>query len=277
MLNECPSRFSLVQFLAEDIPDDERRRIAEHAGGCRECQEMIESIELNVCDYQADLGDHFSALKDSLPPNVMPMPPFDEERKTSSLVIRRALKVLVPLAAAAAIAFLLLPGIWESVSQSPTVSPQSETPQSTIRYKGQLTTFEVVAKRGENQFKVVPGTVLLPGDSIRFVISTESKGYISVMSIDARQRISPFYPETEPSSDPSPMAVNEAGRQELPGSVILDDAVGNEYLIVVFSETAFSRIDLFRDLEKMGVDKLPDLGRRHNLQARSLKIIKKPR
>ena len=135
----------------------------------------------------------------------------------------------------------------------------------------------MVAKRGEHQFKVEPGTVLYPNDSIRFVISTESPGYLSVMSVDSRNQISPFYPETEPSTDPKPLAIEKSGRHELPGSIILDDALGTEFLIVVFSTNIFNRNDLFRDLKKMGAVELPELSRRHNVQARSLKIVKKIR
>ncbi len=120
-----------------------------------------------------------------------------------------------------------------------------------IRYKG-VVSVEVVAKRGDRQFRVEPGSALLENDALRFIVTTGTPGYMDLFSVDSKGRVSPFYPESEPDADPAPMTLGNAGRHVLPGSVILDDALGEEHIVLVFSEAVFDRDEVQKEIRSTG-------------------------
>jgi len=90
---------------------------------------------------------------------------------------------------------------------------------------------EVVAQRGEKeQFTVKAGTVLHPKDKIRFVVNTAGAENVLIASRDAAGAFTVYYPFGAAQSAPV-----RGAHVELPGSIELDDVVGNERLIAVFS------------------------------------------
>jgi hypothetical protein len=101
--------------------------------------------------------------------------------------------------------------------------------------------FEVIAKRGQRQFRVEEGAELMPDDALRFVVTVGMPGYLAVFSIDSRSRISAFYPDSDATKNAEPMLLQRKGRHELPGSIILDQVHGDECIVVAFSERPFDR------------------------------------
>lgn len=91
---------------------------------------------------------------------------------------------------------------------------------------------EVVANRAETgQFPVRPGTVLKPKDRIRFVVNTAGAKYVMVASRDGAGAFSVYYPfGAAQSGEVTP------GHVELPKSIELDETVGNERIVAVFSQ-----------------------------------------
>jgi hypothetical protein len=91
---------------------------------------------------------------------------------------------------------------------------------------------EVVAARPDNaQFTVRPGTVVHPKDKLRFVVNTAGAKYVMVASRDGAGTFSVYYPfGAQQSGEVTP------GHVELPKAVELDDVVGTERLVAVFSE-----------------------------------------
>jgi hypothetical protein len=144
-------------------------------------------------------------------------------------------------AAAAVLVVVNLPAPPSVVEQRPEIS-----------FKGKLAV-QVVAKRGDRQFMVKGGESLAENDALRFRITTAFPGYMSVLSVDGRGTVSAFYPDSAPSITPDPLRIARPGRQELPGSIVLDDAPGPEHLIVVFSKERFNRREVHRRIkQKLG-------------------------
>jgi hypothetical protein len=139
--------------------------------------------------------------------------------------------------------------------------------------------FQVVAKRGDHQFRVDPGAELRENDALRFVVVTDRGGWVSVFSVDSRGAVSPFYPDTEPAGDPSPLRLDRAGRHELPGSIVLDDALGPEHFVVVFSPGEFDRGEVFSWARgaRFGSERLSlgDLGAGRELTVGVVQVVKR--
>jgi hypothetical protein len=165
-------------------------------------------------------------------------------RKERTWKSRRALIAFGSLAAAATIVWMLSSQLFQ-----PAQKPGFTTTDPGMKFKGTIT-FEVVARREKRQFKVEPDTVLLPEDALRFVVNATSPGYLAVFSVDDHNHISHFYPNTDPGETPEPLLLREAGRHELPGSIILDDVKGHEYYIVVFSSATFDRRNIVVSRER---------------------------
>lgn len=91
--------------------------------------------------------------------------------------------------------------------------------------------FEVVAQRGgEGQFPVREGSVLKPGDKIRFVVNAGGAHYVLIGSKDGAGNFTVYHPYGGAES-----AGIERGQHELPGAIELDDVAGKEKLYAVFS------------------------------------------
>lgn len=138
---------------------------------------------------------------------------------------RFKLKLLIPaFAVAGAAAAVVL-----------TTGPGTQTEDdSYVGMKGAQNTpsFEVVAMRGTGQFPVKEDTVLHPSDRIRFVVSPAGAKYLMVASTDGAGVFSVYHPFGAAQSHP----VEGKSKVELPGAVELDDTLGAEKLIAVFSD-----------------------------------------
>jgi hypothetical protein len=133
-----------------------------------------------------------------------------------------------------------------------TASPPAVTPRPGAgpMFKGTLG-LQVYARRAERQFSVRQGTQLTCGDELRFAVTTATAGYVTVFSLDGRDRLTPFYPSSSPDKEPRPLRVHRGGRQLLPGGITLDDAVGGEQIVVVFASREFDRRQVHRRAAKL--------------------------
>jgi hypothetical protein len=228
---ECPSRFQLALFRTKELPDDERAALSAHLEGCEECGRAVEALDANAQSYEADREAHLSALMTGIDKDEAPPP-----KRRFSVLPPGGISVFGGLAAAAVVLILVLVATDRS---------EQATEQEQIRFKGNVS-LEVVAKRGDRQFRVAEGARLAKNDALRFVITTASAGYLHLFSLDEQGEVSSFYPESDPASDPSPMPILTAGRHELPGSVVLDDTLGMERFVLVFSSEPFDRAEVLR-------------------------------
>ncbi|MBN1656080.1 MAG: DUF4384 domain-containing protein [Deltaproteobacteria bacterium] len=220
---ECPSRFTLVQYKSGDLSEVETRALDEHVVGCAACQAKMRQIEANLAQY-GPKQEAFSAQLISR---------LSTEKPSFTLFPKRVFWALSFAGAAVTVVAMLIsiyPGKEQTVQQQ----------QTKVRFKGRVV-MRAVAQRGTDQFVVEPNAKLFPGDALRFIVTTSSEGYLSIFSIDSRHVIAPFYPDSDPISDPKPMVVKSAGRHELPGSIVLDDAIGAECIVTAFSRKPFDR------------------------------------
>jgi hypothetical protein len=227
---ECPTRFTIASLRAGDLPPSEAERVEDHIERCEACRAVIREIDAHAAEYESRADDHLARLMRHIEsePGSAEVVPLEPRRRSRVVTVTIAVG---GLAAAAMLALALVPAL--------TDTDETED-RAEILFKGALAV-EIVAKRGADQFLVVDDIELRAGDAIRFVVSTGSAGWISVFSIDAAGRLSPFYPDTDPASDPEPLRLGRAGKHELPGSIILDDSRGHEEIVVVFSEKSFDR------------------------------------
>src|SRR5262249_570654 len=116
----------------------------------------------------------------------------------------------VPALAAAVMAIFILP------------SRNKQRAEPMLAVKGGPT-LRVIARHGGKVFRVASGTKLVPGDEIRFVVEAGDMPYLLVASIDGMGKDSIYFP----------FGGNESARihqahVELPGSILLDHALGPE-------------------------------------------------
>jgi len=229
-MNNCPSKFTLAQWKTNDLSAKEQRAVGTHVEGCDACREIIGEIEANAAKFEP----HAEAQLQSILKNITAKTHVErgEVPSRQPLIMRRVIPVLAAMAAAASVIFALA---------GPLKTAEHSKPDTA--FKGSFS-FKVIAKRGGDQFQVSSGDQLRENDAVRFAITTGVKGYISVLSIDDQKRISPFYPEKDPSLEAAPLILEEAGKYELPGSIILDDSTGIEYFVVLFSKEFFDRRQL---------------------------------
>jgi hypothetical protein len=142
-----------------------------------------------------------------------------------SFFSRFKLKLVIPtLAVAGAAAALVL-----------TTGPGTQTEDdSYVGLKGgqAAPSFEVIAMRGAGQFPVKDDTVLQPNDRIRFVVNPAGAKYLLVASTDGAGLFSVYHPFGAAQSHP----LDGKAKVELPGAVELDETLGSEKLVAVFSD-----------------------------------------
>lgn len=228
---ECPPRFSVARWLVEDLPPDEMKSIGEHLDQCSNCHDIVKTMAQNKAEYESRRDEHVSRFREAL---LAENGREHVATATPTLMTRRFSPALYALAAAAMIGIVLTVALLTS---------DRNIPESAVTFKGSMV-FKVVAKRGMEQFFVKGDSELKENDALRFIVTTRSAGYVSVCSVDKGGIVSPFYPDTDPKADQNPMAIEGPGRHELPGSIILDNEIGYEYLVVVFSKKRFDRRDI---------------------------------
>jgi len=138
---------------------------------------------------------------------------------------RFRLKLVLPalgLAAAAAMAFTL------------TAGPGTQTEDDVyIGVKGGQPSLELFGQRdGTASFPVKGGAELKPKDRIRFVVTPGAAKFVLVASVDGEGTFSVYHPFGGAQSQ----ALGRGARAELDSTIELDDALGTETLVAVFSD-----------------------------------------
>ena len=192
----CLSDLALDRIAAEDEP----RRNA-HLDGCERCRSRL---------------GLFAAV------GAAPV-----ARRTLESASARAAKrqpwpfVRLPLAiagacAAAALVFLA-------------VRPTPPRPSDEVRIKGTSVAF--FRQRGGEVTHGVSGESFLPGDALRFVVSSGSPGYFFLVGVEPSGNVVAYHPYGGTKS-----AEIAVGREiALPGSLVLDESKGVEYFGGLFS------------------------------------------
>ena len=226
-MGECLSHLQLARFQTDDMSAPEARAVQEHLDGCEKCRSLLTEMTANAAEYSAREAVHLEQLTARL----------TEQPTASDADIRerpwmRRVAVFSGLAAAAA-AIVVFAFVFEFGPDAPDGDPS-------IAFKGS-TALEVTAARDGETFAVKDGTHLRAGDAVRFTLTADRPGYVTVFSVDGKGMVSPFYPAAALSVDAAPLEMPSAGKQVLPGSIILDDAPGPERFVALFSDRPFDR------------------------------------
>lgn len=195
-----------------------------HLDGCAACKGRFDEL--------AKDAQHFEQFV-----FARSLPKVEERAQKKPLFAFGGFKWLVP-ALGASMAVALIAGV--IVRSEGGTETEDEV---YIGMKGQAPELAVYALRANSQrFEVHKGTAMKPGDRMRFVVNPGKDRYVMIASRDGAGVFNVYYPfngKTSASLEGPPV-----GRLELPGAVELDDTLGEERLVAVFSETPVNAADV---------------------------------
>jgi hypothetical protein len=212
----CLSDFALERILVgERMPPAEQAASAQHLSACAACRSRRE--ELAAVEAQA------------------PDPNFWRRAEGGAFARPAWSRRLVGgLAGAAALATVLL------LSVRPHRADQASSIAADVRAKGDGLALEVVARRADGRLvPVYDGTALRPGDALRFLLNAPVAGQAAVLGLDGAGHVSVY----APAAPVGTLAV-AAGPTTLPGSIVLDDAPGEERFVALLCEAQPTRAAL---------------------------------
>jgi hypothetical protein len=225
----CPSSLKLSLSLVEDeLSPAERADLQAHLSGCARCRERLEELKRER-----------QALYDRIPR-------LDLEEERSRPRWRLALS-------AACACLLLAVGAWLFWGGD-------DRPGGVI-FKGET---PALGFRVERMGHVSEGRAhmrLRPGDRIRFAYSIGEDAYLLIANLDDDGRVTVYYP---PGGGDSP-AIRAGQEVFLPGSIRLDEHVGEERIFAVFTRKPMRASDVesvagraFRQAKDIGkIETLP--------------------
>lgn len=105
-----------------------------------------------------------------------------------------------------------------------------------VHLKGDLgLTLELLVSRDGALATPAPlGAMLAQGDVLRFAVSVPDDGYVFIANVDATGRLTRYFPTAERAGSER---LNKATRFVLPGSIALDDYLGDERIVLIYSTT----------------------------------------
>lgn len=108
-------------------------------------------------------------------------------------------------------------------------------------------------RRGADTVEGMPGQRVLPGDQLRFVVTTREVAYVAVLSRDGAGKASVYFPIAG-SSAPK---LDAALTRPLEGAIELDATLGQERIWGVFCRESFELEPLRRALEEQAELRAP--------------------
>jgi len=218
------SDLALERFVLGVMSGEERERLARHLEGCPHCRLQIEGKQASEEQFAG-----------TLLPATLPAVLRDTEPPVPWWSVWRNWGLGGGLAAAAAAAVLALVFMPPAVHQVSSKGPAA-VESARNRAKGGAA-MRIYALRGNEQFRVTRDMVLKSGDALKFVPDIAGYDYVWIFSVEESGKVSNLVPYDGYLSARLPGPPGEA----LPGSIILDDAVGAEEIWAVFSHRSLVR------------------------------------
>jgi hypothetical protein len=201
----CLSDLVLDRLCANELDAASSTSAKVHLDGCDACMARLAELRADV--------DRFASEAPSLPTVVGASP------STS--------RVWIGVALAAAAAVLLFVLVRPS---APDATPGVDPIESGERVKGGAR-LGLHLRRGDRVLEWQEGEPVHPGDALRFRYSVTRPSHLAVLSRDATDRVSVFFPQGTHA------AAVAAGRDvDLPSSIVLDDVLGDEVVFAVFCD-----------------------------------------
>ncbi|MBD3344299.1 MAG: DUF4384 domain-containing protein [Chitinivibrionales bacterium] len=210
-MNNHPDKLELTAYFTHDCSETARNTLQKHCSKCPSC-----------ADYLRRLDSEKSAFLERFPSSDQN---FGRESKIRPLFPR-------PLYALAASLVLLLGGYL--IFQHTVSGPEYRT-------KGE-SDLAVYVKTQSGEIRERKSRIFTPGEQVQFTYTCGAKNKLILLSIDEEGKITTYYPENGAGS----VELEKGQNLPLPNSIILDDYIGKELFIVVFSEKPLS-VSLIRN------------------------------
>lgn len=212
----CPSDLLLDRLWAEELLEPEHASVRAHVDGCPECQRR-EQTQRQLAIQFLERAPRLELLAGAR------HEPSGRRTRPGSQLARRAGALLAAVTFAAGAYAALL---WTQSGTNTDELPLRE------RSKGGLV-LRYYVKRGTRIFEGAPRDTLNPGDAIQFGIKTQRSAFVAVFSVDGSGAASVYFPQSHEA------ARVPAGDTLVPQSTVLDEVLGNEWLIAVSCASAF--------------------------------------
>lgn len=240
----CPREYEVDQFwLAEGrstAPEDS------HLARCETCRGALNSYREIEQEFEREV---FPATIEEV---LRRAPRIRDTREKRGQIIRLS-TVLVPLAAAAMIAFVV-------VFQNG--SPDNARPHDPRAYVGEKggPGFGVYCQRGDKVFQLSEGDTIFENDALRFspLLSDSLKHHAMVVSVNDGGELQAYFPLNGTES------LQIEGGRPLPGSVVMDESQGEERLFFLVSAERFTLSEV-RDAVKKAFAKTAGRAIPHSL------------
>jgi hypothetical protein len=208
-------KLTLFSYVAEDLDDLTRKKVADHLKLCVECDEAVKKIRREK--------DDFLNAYPTLQVNTMAKPP-------SKLSVKHSISLY---ALAATLVLMTSAGLVFYNSYSAPDYRIKGTTQVTLYVQDENGN---PVKRNDNGY--------FPGEKIQFTYSCGDNRFFMLLSADSNRSISVYYP-----SEGKESIALEPGRDlPLPNSIILDSYIGPELYLAVFSASPLDVTHVTRQL-----------------------------
>lgn len=198
----------LERYLAGDLDAAAKARVEELLRESEADQQRLAELR---ADSQAFLTQH--------PPGQM-IARFERERARA--LRWRLPALLAPFAAAAALLLLF-------------IEPPSGGDRGEPEFTPKGLALVIHKKQGDSSARVEPGTVLRPGDAVRFEVKAGRRGFVAVLGRDGGGEVTVYYPYGGAES-----AAYEPGAPLLPTAIELDASSGREQVYAIFGDQPFA-------------------------------------
>ncbi len=211
------SDIDLITFVAGDCDPECAERISEHLRGCAECRRTVEHHAAEKSEF---LSRHsFEQYEQAT-------------RDEHSAPTRRKPKLLQFPGRYALAASLVLFVIGGYVIRRTTMDPSLEAGYR-IKGKAGITVWSMGAD-GAPQIR--ENGIYYPGDRIQLTYSSEDTTHLTVLGVEAGGAVQTYFPSNGTMSVP----VEPGSDIPLPNSIVLDDYIGSELYVAVFSKEPIS-------------------------------------
>ncbi len=195
-------KFELVSYFVGDCDSETRARVAKHLTTCLECNRKLEQLKRERTEFlQAHPFESFASRAQA-------------RRRSSALQVG-------PVYALAATLVLV-------VGLSIVLRPRQKA--EAFRVKG-ASGIALFVKSGEESVEKRADNVYHPGEYVQITCSCAEADKLILLSIDEAGGISTYFPAQGDTS----VAVAKGQNVPLPNSILLDDYLGKELFVAVFS------------------------------------------
>lgn len=217
---ECDTRrHTLERWALGELPEPEALVVSEHVTGCAHCTTRLRALEAERAEHLAASPAEIASAQILARLERAPEPSGWRAWWASTSWASRAWAPLVVLT-------LVL------VYTMPRPQPGGDN-----RTKGGGgPTLAMYVNRPEGPVRAEPGVTLSAGAQVQFRYTAAGRRYVYLVSVDGRRAITPLAPADGGMSVP----IEPTGDHVLPGSIILDDAVGAERVFAFYTDVPMS-------------------------------------